>query len=279
LHHLATDFPESFTFIQYHFDDWYALPAQGNEPWAVHRDDFYLFEQFPSTWFDGVLECRGCYYDDDQQYNWYLHTYNLRRALPTDIWIQVGGESLGGQTYCITARVGMDPAGAARPVRVYLAHVLDNFPASSDHRYRNCLRPPTVPTVDITLQPNTHQEISHDFTFDGTSWAHQTDIKIVVWVQAPEDYAPADVSNAYELRWPFAPLPPLYDTGDLNCDGAINAFDIDPFVLALTDPAAYAATYPNCNILNADIDCDGAVGPFDIDPFVTCLTVGCPACP
>jgi aminopeptidase N len=67
--------------------------------------------------------------------------------------------------------------------------------------------------------------------------------------------------------------------GDLNCDGAVNAFDIDPFVLALTDPAGYAAAYPNCDILNADTDCDGAVNAFEIDPFVLCLTVGCPPCP
>jgi hypothetical protein len=39
-------------------------------------------------------------------------------------------------------------------------------------------------------------------------------------------------------------------------------------VLALSDPAGYAAAYPDCDILNADINCDGAVNAFDIDPFV-----------
>ena len=67
--------------------------------------------------------------------------------------------------------------------------------------------------------------------------------------------------------------------GNLNCDGSVNAFDIDPFVLALTDPAGYSEAYPNCAIDNADINCDGAVNAFDIDPFVQCLTVGCPPCP
>jgi hypothetical protein len=62
--------------------------------------------------------------------------------------------------------------------------------------------------------------------------------------------------------------------GDLNCDGALNAFDIDPFVLALTDPTAYAAAYPDCDYMLADIDGDGAVNAFDIDPFVTLLTGG-----
>jgi hypothetical protein len=62
--------------------------------------------------------------------------------------------------------------------------------------------------------------------------------------------------------------------GDLNCDGAVNAFDIDPFVLALTDPTGYAAAFPGCIILNADCNGDGLVNAFDIDPFVLILTGG-----
>ncbi len=62
--------------------------------------------------------------------------------------------------------------------------------------------------------------------------------------------------------------------GDLNCDTLVNAFDIDPFVLALTDPAGYAAAYPDCDIRLADLNDDGAVNAFDIDPFVALLTGG-----
>ncbi|MGE0481326.1 MAG: kelch repeat-containing protein [Phycisphaerae bacterium] len=64
--------------------------------------------------------------------------------------------------------------------------------------------------------------------------------------------------------------------GDLNCDGIVNNFDIDPFVLALTDPAAYAAAYPGCDSLSGDVNGDGVLNNFDIDPFVQCLTNGCP---
>lgn len=62
--------------------------------------------------------------------------------------------------------------------------------------------------------------------------------------------------------------------GDLNCDGIVNNFDIDPFVLALTDPGAYAATFPMCDVSAADINDDGVVNNFDIDPFVLLLTGG-----
>jgi len=65
-----------------------------------------------------------------------------------------------------------------------------------------------------------------------------------------------------------------YQTGDLNCDGAINVFDIDPFVLAMVDPAGYAAEYPGCDAMLADANHDGVVNVFDIDPFVACLTGG-----
>jgi hypothetical protein len=65
---------------------------------------------------------------------------------------------------------------------------------------------------------------------------------------------------------PFEPA-----AGDLNCDGILNAFDIDPFVLALTDQAAYAAAWPDCDYLLADCNGDGYVNAFDIDPFVALL--------
>ncbi|MGE0481465.1 MAG: hypothetical protein AB7Q17_13435 [Phycisphaerae bacterium] len=69
------------------------------------------------------------------------------------------------------------------------------------------------------------------------------------------------------IRIPAQNLP-----GDMNCDGVVNNFDIDPFVLALTDPAAYAAAFPDCDINNADVNDDGDVNNFDIDPFVVLLT-------
>lgn len=63
-------------------------------------------------------------------------------------------------------------------------------------------------------------------------------------------------------------------TGDANCDGAVNNFDIDWFVLALIDPAGYAQALPNCDRNSADANEDGAVNNFDIDAFVALLVGG-----
>jgi hypothetical protein len=59
--------------------------------------------------------------------------------------------------------------------------------------------------------------------------------------------------------------------GDLNCDGVVNQNDTEPFLLAVNDPAGYAAQYPNCDINNADINGDGAVNSLDIQPFFDLL--------
>ena len=60
--------------------------------------------------------------------------------------------------------------------------------------------------------------------------------------------------------------------GDVNCDGVVDQFDIDPFVLALINAEAYELAYPDCDIRTADCNYDGAVDTFDIDRFVDLLT-------
>ncbi len=62
--------------------------------------------------------------------------------------------------------------------------------------------------------------------------------------------------------------------GDLNCDGAFDGADIEPFFLAVGDPAAYAAAFPKCNQRLADVNGDGAVDGADIEPFFNLLSGG-----
>lgn len=68
------------------------------------------------------------------------------------------------------------------------------------------------------------------------------------------------------------PAPPAYADGDTNCDGLVDFFDIDAFLLALFDAAGYAAAYPACAPLGtADVNNDGSVDFFDIDAFLLVL--------
>ena len=56
----------------------------------------------------------------------------------------------------------------------------------------------------------------------------------------------------------------------------IDFFDIDPFLMALFDPAGYATAYPDCDVSTADVSGSGTVDFFDIDPFLECLFGACP---
>lgn len=99
-------------------------------------------------------------------------------------------------------------------------------------------------------------------TFDGNEVQDQADYVDTLrerWVNTP----PAD-DNVVTVD--------VQCRGDLNCDGLINAFDIDPFVMALTDPSGYIHAYPGCDILRADCNGDNTLSPFDIDPFIVLLT-------
>jgi hypothetical protein len=63
----------------------------------------------------------------------------------------------------------------------------------------------------------------------------------------------------------------MLSRGDTNCDGLVDFGDINPFVLALSNPALYAATYPGCPLENRDVNGDGTCNFGDINPFVAIL--------
>lgn len=75
-------------------------------------------------------------------------------------------------------------------------------------------------------------------------------------------------ARTYFAKWS---CPADFAFADLNCDGVIDAYDIDPFVTALVDPAQYATSFSGCYREAADCNRDGAVNVFDIDPFVEAL--------
>ena len=64
----------------------------------------------------------------------------------------------------------------------------------------------------------------------------------------------------------FAKRLPL---GDLNCDGSVDALDIEPFVNVTFDPESYTTT--NCDPTLADLNGDGRVDALDIEPFLDAL--------
>lgn len=59
--------------------------------------------------------------------------------------------------------------------------------------------------------------------------------------------------------------------GDANCDELVDVADVGPFVLKLTNPAAYGTSFGGCPIERTDINGDGLVNGDDIGLFVSLL--------
>lgn len=60
--------------------------------------------------------------------------------------------------------------------------------------------------------------------------------------------------------------------GDMNGDGEIDFFDIEPFIMALTDPMTYDATFPQVDrICTGDINGNGTLNNMDVQPFIELL--------
>ncbi len=120
----------------------------------------------------------------------------------------------------------------------------------------NTFRPPVIAVASNAPYTSNrwgdYSAVAPDPAATNTLWAHH-------------EYA---LNNSWRTWMSRIVLP----RGDLNCDGNVDFGDINPFVLALTNPAGYAAQYPNCDRLNADINGDGVVDFGDINPFVRLLT-------
>ncbi|MGE0479985.1 MAG: hypothetical protein AB7Q17_05880 [Phycisphaerae bacterium] len=177
--------------------------------------------------------------------SWYMNVRRLDDALEV---------IASGDTRAIPARAAaFSPLGAAticfEPTGSTIAHQL----YSADWT-------PIGDVADLTLpgsgESKDHQGITDPVAMDrsGNIW--------LVWAS----YNPGDDHYLTTL----AP----YNPGDCNHDRRINNFDIDAFVLALSDGAAYEARYhipAEVGRILADVNLDGALNNFDIDAFVELL--------
>jgi thiol-disulfide isomerase/thioredoxin len=264
LDQLEAEYPGQIAVLQIHVSDAHTIP------WGTARFNSYPdHASIPDVWFDGVLQKVGA---NPQVYWEYLEMFSERQSVPTDVTVEIGGEQVSGPTFTFQVRVCLAPGGVPKPMRVYLVRALDHYPAGGAH-YRNCLRQ-AAPEEDIDLAPGQCQVIERTMTFESTSWSQPNNIRMLAWAQVPADSGVREVYQARMISWPFEPLPPLYDAGDLNCDGTIDFVDINPFVLYLTNNAAWQTEFPGCPPELGDINGDGTYGQAsfgDINPFVALL--------
>jgi hypothetical protein len=123
-----------------------------------------------------------------------------------------------------------------------------------------------------------HMDLSADM--NGDLVVDQSDVDFVVRDVLCTEYGDVDLDGDVDgddlqiVQNTIASSPLCVDP---NCDGVVDFFDIDPFVVALVSgQPTWEATY-GCDFVAAnDANGDGVVDFFDIDAFVTVVVDGCP---
>ncbi|MCP4593596.1 MAG: hypothetical protein GY842_22905, partial [bacterium] len=210
-------YPDTFTFVQTHLDA-YTIP------WGSTRAGFYGIAYTPTTWFDGVIERVSPY-----SFAIYQSFYNTRRAVPTDVTIELSGELVGWRNIRMRADVCVEAGGVAKTMRVHMVQVLDNWPIPPTYS-RNGLKQ-AADYQDVFVSPGQCQEVENVFAFDSDSWSNRDDIQIIAWAQETDASGPAEVHQAAFKRWPLAAV-----KGDFDDDTRVNLDDYPDFADCLAGP-------------------------------------------
>jgi hypothetical protein len=251
-----------FVVIQYHLDS-YATNFGNN------RRYFYPgYSGTPWCWFDGNVEALGSYGNTTSDYNRYRTIYLQAREVPTDVTIELRVRQICDRTHRVTAKVGLDPDGTNKTIRLYIGAMLDHYPAGSHHH--NCQRQ-LAPRADLVLTAGEHVYHQVDMTFGETDWSRPDDIKVIAWAQEPNESGPADI---YQAAWVGGSYP---FPKDLFCPGDLDYDDVRD----LTDFSLFAATYgaSQCSptyLPEADIDGDGEIDLTDFTHFASGYLILCP---
>ncbi len=206
--------PDTFVAFQAHLNP-PSLPDPYSTPWGNIRDNFYGVTGLPTTAFDGVDRRVGAQSNNATTYNWYLGAYNARRGVPTDVIINVGAVDLGSRTYRIVADICIEAGAPSRTMRINIVRTLDYFPITGAED-RNCVMAGMTPGEDVYFRAGECHQVEHEFTFDATSWANQSNIRVFVWAQVPNNSWAAEIYQSAIMSWPFPPPTGDYDPPQPN---------------------------------------------------------------
>jgi hypothetical protein len=188
--------PDTLGVISVHMSDGYETA------WGDYRFfTWYGQTAIPNVWLDGLART----WDPPAD-------FTVRQAVPTDVTIEQGATQLADATWLVTANICLEPDGTAKDLRVSFGPVLDFYP-TGDTYSRNCLRQMFDSNV-VSVGPGACVGVQQSITFDATSWANQSDIRIVTWAEELLPTGPAEVHQADQIEWPLpATEHPVYANG------------------------------------------------------------------
>ncbi len=213
---MIADYPDDLVAYQIH--------TSGSGPiseWGSARVSFYSVGGIPDVWVDGVLQQLGSMGSDQANYNNLLNLMNQRLAVPTDVTLELYAAPLSGQTYRVTAVIGIEADGEGKTMIFHLAQALFGFPVSADGRYNNGIIQGLDPT-EITLEPGETEFVIQELTFNAQSWALQDDIRIIGLLQ--ETNTGKEIYQSEIIPWPFPQF--TICAADITGDGTVDVLDL-----------------------------------------------------
>lgn len=194
-HILDDDQDEGCIPIQPHMADAYECE------WSNERAKHYGLRSVPYAAFDGADGHAGSKPSDEENEQYIRTKVEEHRAATTDLAIELTGRWTADQTFFVCAKLTLEDTGTARDADVHVLTVLDNYPATRDGHFRNCVMEGTV-HPGIALTPGETVLVEQELPLDGPCWDHRDQLSLVVWAQTPEADGPAAVIyQAAALDW------------------------------------------------------------------------------
>ena len=146
------------------------------KPEAVVRAGYYGVNAHPWVFFDGIISHRGAY-PEEQNYQWYMSSFNIRRAIKAPLAITFLQKQYAPGKVMVKVKVDLEEAITAG----HVCHIVLWEDKVGGH-YRFVERAFTTKNVTITGQGQ-NEEFEHEFTIQA-GW-NEANLGISVFVQDP----------------------------------------------------------------------------------------------
>jgi hypothetical protein len=169
-------YPDEVVFLALHLND------AGAIPWNSPRWGSYNEQYIPNTFF-------GCDPDNYVGYpgptapQW-VNRVEDQLAIPTDVTIDLFTDGSAQPDFSTTAVVCLEEGGTPKDVRVFVGYTIDDYPSSSQYRYRNTLYGMGA-HEDISLVPGECIPVMRDFTLNSIAQSRRDTVQAVAWAQTP----------------------------------------------------------------------------------------------
>ncbi|UCH78723.1 MAG: hypothetical protein JSU81_01875 [Candidatus Coatesbacteria bacterium] len=147
---------------------------------AVARRGYYGVTGYPTAYVDGIIMHRGAYTNNEQMYQWYMGSFNSRRAVNAPLKITFVQKQYANGKVMVKVKVELEENLSAG----HVCHIVlwEDKLSYGGRTYRFVERALETKTLTVTGQGQS-EEFSHEFTIQ-SGW-NEANLGLSVFVQDP----------------------------------------------------------------------------------------------